>query len=58
MSRGLTYRQALAYGLIGGLCLADMRHMLPGLVCDLFVYRRRYDDEQHGVKRHKERCED
>jgi len=26
----------------------------PGAVCDLFVYRQRYDDQQHGLKRKTE----
>lgn len=25
--------------------------MTPGFVCDLFVLRRAYDDEQHGITR-------
>lgn len=28
--------------------------MSPGLVCDLYIYRLRYDDIQHGIKRRKE----
>jgi len=31
-----------------------MRPLLPGLVCDLFLLRRRYDDEQHGLRRGKD----
>ena len=30
-----------------------MGSMPPGLICDLFILRRRYDDEQHGIKREK-----
>lgn len=30
-----------------------MRTMSPGLVMDLFVYRRTYDDQQHGIRREK-----
>jgi len=26
----------------------------PGLICDLYVYRLRYDDMEHGIKRKKE----
>lgn len=40
-----------AWGLIAGLGMPDMRGMRPGLICDLFLLRRRYDDEQHGIKR-------
>jgi len=25
--------------------------MAPGLVCDLFIYRMRYDDQLHGIRR-------
>lgn len=31
-----------------------MRGMCPGVVCDLFIYRMRYDDMEHGVKRKKD----
>lgn len=27
--------------------------MNPGLLCDLYIYRTRYDDQQHGLKRRK-----
>ena len=30
-----------------------MRSLAPGLLCDLYVYRMRYDDQQHGLKRGK-----
>ncbi len=40
-----------SWGLIAGLTYADMLHMPPGLVCDLFIYRRQYDDQQHGITR-------
>jgi len=32
-----------------------MRRLLPGLVCDLYVMRQCYDDEQHGIKRQEEK---
>lgn len=33
--------------------------MRPGVVMDLFIYRMRYDDMEHGIKRvRKPRCED
>lgn len=25
--------------------------MAPGLVCDLFIMKMRYDDQQHGIRR-------
>lgn len=28
--------------------------MTPGMVMDLYVYRRGYDDQQHGIRRKKE----
>lgn len=28
-----------------------MMELEPGFVCDLFVLRRSYDDEQHGITR-------
>ncbi len=43
-----------AWGLIAGLQMADMGHLRPGFVCDLFVIRRNYDDEQHGIRRQKD----
>ena len=51
-------RQVTAWGLIAGLTYTETRRMTPGAVIDLFVYRRRYDDEQHGIKRKRTRCED
>ena len=27
--------------------------MPPGMICDLFIYRMRYDDGQHGIRRKK-----
>ena len=28
-----------------------MQQLTPGFLCDLFVLRRGYDDEQHGIIR-------
>ena len=28
--------------------------MAVGLICDLFVMRMRYDDEEHGIRRKKQ----
>ena len=48
-----------SFGLIAGLTLGEIRQARPGVVMDLFIYRRRYDDAQHGIRREKaERCAD
>lgn len=44
----------VAYGLIAGLQFDTMGRLRPGLVLDLYVYRQRYDDEQHQLKRGKD----
>jgi hypothetical protein len=49
----LTYRTVASYGLIAGVGWADQRSLSPGLLCDLYIYRQRYDDAQHGVQRKK-----
>lgn len=49
----LTYRRLIFMGLLSGLSFDEMGPMAPGLVCDLYTYRMRYDDEQHGIKRKK-----
>ena len=54
----MTYRQLLAYALISGLRIGEARRMMPGLICDLYIYRMRYDDMEHGIKRKKEVCAD
>lgn len=41
----------VSYGLVAGLRLDEVNRMRPGAVLDLFVYRRNYDDQQHGIKR-------
>ena len=41
----------LSYALIAGLSLSEAKHLRPGMVCDLYIYRRKYDDEQHGLRR-------
>lgn len=32
--------------------------MAPGLILDLFMYHQSYDDEQHGIKREKNKIFD
>ena len=49
----------MAYGLIAGLEPSYMKRMAPGMICDLLIYRQRYDDEEHGIKRtRRQRCAD
>ena len=43
----------LHFGLVAGLAYHEMGPLAPGLICDLFVMRQRYDDQQHGIKRQK-----
>ena len=42
------------YGLTAGLLFGEMGRMPPGLICDLYVMRMGYDDEQHGIRRKKD----
>jgi hypothetical protein len=28
-----------------------MGEMTPGMIMDLYIWRRAYDDQQHGIKR-------
>lgn len=41
----------VSWGLIAGLRLEEIHRMRPGAVIDLFLYRRNYDDQQHGIRR-------
>jgi len=41
----------VSWGLVAGLRMEEIHKMRPGAVMDLFVYRRNYDDQQHGVRR-------
>ncbi len=50
----MTHRQLISYGLISGLTYTEMRRMAPGKICDMYVYRLRYDDMEHGIRRKKE----
>ena len=49
--RGLTYLLVVSWGLIAGLRVEEINRMRPGAVMDLFIYRRNYDDQQHGIRR-------
>lgn len=44
----------LSYGLIAGLSLGECESAAPGLILDLYVYRMKYDDMEHGVTRKRE----
>ena len=41
----------VSWGLIAGLRMEEIHRMRPGAVMDLYIYRRNYDDSQHGVIR-------
>ena len=41
----------VSWGLIAGLSLQEIHRMRPGQVMDLYIYRRNYDDQQHGIMR-------
>ena len=41
----------VSWGLTAGLRLDEIHRMRPGAVMDLFIYRRNYDDIQHGIMR-------
>ena len=41
----------VSLGLTAGLSLQEIHRMKPGEVMDLFIYRRQYDDQQHGIMR-------
>ena len=41
----------VSWGLIAGLRMEEMHRMRPGAVMDLYIYRRNYDDIQHGITR-------
>ena len=41
----------VSWGLTAGLRLPEIHRMRPGEVMDLYIYRRRYDDAQHGIVR-------
>lgn len=37
--------------MIAGLRFDEMQMMPPGLILDMFIYRRDYDDMENGIKR-------
>ena len=38
-------------GLIAGLRYEEMQMMPPGLILDMYIYHRDYDDMEHGIRR-------
>lgn len=54
----MTFRLLLSFGLIAGLPFERCLRSTPGLIEDLYIYRQRYDDQQHGIHRKKETCYD
>lgn len=47
----MTVREMRAWALTAGLSFSEAGLLPPGEVVDLFIYRRRYDDEQHQITR-------
>ena len=47
----MTARQCIGYGLIAGLTLGEILDAQPGFVLDMFFMRRKYDDDQHFIRR-------
>lgn len=37
--------------MIAGISYTEQKELEPGYLCDLYVIRRKYDDEQHGITR-------
>ena len=50
-SASLTARRCASYALITGVNWTEAERMAPGLIMDLFLARRAYDDDQHGIRR-------
>ena len=43
---------------MAGLTWTELRRMAPGLILDLYIWHRDYDDEQHGIRRQKDKIFD
>lgn len=39
--------------MIAGLTLSEALESAPGFVMDMYLMKRQYDDQQHGIKRKK-----
>ena len=50
----MTRRMIVSIGLIAGLTQGEIYRAQPGYIMDLYIYRRRYDDQQHGIRRERE----
>ena len=46
----MTYLRVVSYGLIAGLRREEINRMTPGEVLTLYMYRRRYDQENVGIR--------
>lgn len=49
----MTPRTVTSYGLVAGVSYTETRSLSPGLLCDLYLMRQKYDDAMHGIKRKK-----
>lgn len=49
----MTPLRIVHYGLVAGLTLDEIMKSNPGAVITLYLYRRDYDDQQHGITRGK-----
>ena len=49
----MTPRTVTSFGLIAGISYTESRSMSPGELCDYYIQRQAYDDQQHGIKRSK-----
>lgn len=47
----MTFRQIVSYGMIAGLTYPEVMRTPPGMIMDLYLYRREYDDQQNGITR-------
>ena len=54
----MTFRKFVHYALTAGLTYTEALKMPPGLICDLYVMRLNYDDEEHGIRRQKNQIYD
>ena len=39
------------WGLVAGLTYSEMCEMSPGMIVDMYIWRRAYDAQQHGIRR-------
>lgn len=49
----MTPLRIVHYGLIAGLTYREIKRMNPGAIISLYLHKRDYDDEQHGITRGK-----